>query len=453
MAPTQQQQAIFQFIGSIYSEIMEIEAAHGMQYSTSDLRPPIEHYQDSIRTVQGLPSGAPVTIEGASADLERLRRYTDWVAGGSHVFLPVHDEDKAVALKKALIPRTKSMPVQGEIITSELAAFADLFKSPPGDMSQDALLQSRIALKMTYTSSGQPQFIHYPASEFRRDLQAATFTYQKNERELISASRLYLEAEKSGDKKQLAQAVALRDESRKKLEGDIQQLKFLWLQSVHPLNLLASVKMPEAPASPRPLTENAAPIFDATSFIAERNWQEYAEDSRRLGNLYANYTLLFAAALKDTVNKNHKELLENMDQFVEDSHELQQLIQQLMQEQKLDLTDLKILVEQEQNEEMKKQLFEVLIHMDRIARDKRDASIDFAKIVADQLQQMMNEKDKQIDALEKAHFGFLSGQLMVYQNSQDLVKKMAMSGLNIAGQFMENATAKGPFKGAGRGRR
>jgi oligoribonuclease NrnB/cAMP/cGMP phosphodiesterase (DHH superfamily) len=53
--------------------------------------------------------------------------------------------------------------------------------------------------------------------------------------------------------------------------------------------------------------------------------------------------------------------------------------------------------------------------------------------------EMIKNADKQIKTVEQAHFTFTTSQLAVYENAKDVVKKMAVNGLNIVGDFVQNA--------------
>ena len=63
---------------------------------------------------------------------------------------------------------------------------------------------------------------------------------------------------------------------------------------------------------------------------------------------------------------------------------------------------------------------------------------------------MMQKIDEENSRIDKAHMSYLSSQLFIYENAKDIVKKMAMSGMNVVGDFME--TAMRDAAAAGRGR-
>ena len=51
--------------------------------------------------------------------------------------------------------------------------------------------------------------------------------------------------------------------------------------------------------------------------------------------------------------------------------------------------------------------------------------------------------------LDQAHTNYVTGQLMVYEQSKDTIKKLIASGLNLAGKFLENAMSAAQGQGRG----
>jgi hypothetical protein len=71
-------------------------------------------------------------------------------------------------------------------------------------------------------------------------------------------------------------------------------------------------------------------------------------------------------------------------------------------------------------------------------------AVAFVQNARHQIKQEMQE-------LDKAGMRFASSQLMVYEQSRDIVKKMAAQGMNIAGKHTAQTVAE-PDKGRGSGR-
>jgi hypothetical protein len=58
------------------------------------------------------------------------------------------------------------------------------------------------------------------------------------------------------------------------------------------------------------------------------------------------------------------------------------------------------------------------------------------------LKEEIKKKNKEIKTVEKAHMDYGLAQLGLYEASKDTVKKMAASGMNLVGNFVEKAMAE-----------
>lgn len=63
--------------------------------------------------------------------------------------------------------------------------------------------------------------------------------------------------------------------------------------------------------------------------------------------------------------------------------------------------------------------------------------------------QVKDATRKQAEALEAAHMRYASSQLVLYQHAQTIVKKMASQGLNIVGDFVQQAVREAERGGRG----
>lgn len=165
-----------------------------------------------------------------------------------------------------------------------------------------------------------------------------------------------------------------------------------------------------------------------------------------LSTLYKNYTVLFAALFAETVDMNYQTRRTDMDTEVEELAQIEQMIRLVemgQQAQQENLEQAALVLEDEQ---LKSQIM-LMIH-DKVQQRRRQRAI----AAVQQIRGKMNGIDQQIAGMEKAHMGFLSGQMVLLQESKDMVKKLAGQGLNLAGQFLDavvSAVAKG--LGGGRG--
>ncbi len=202
--------------------------------------------------------------------------------------------------------------------------------------------------------------------------------------------------------------------------------------------------------------KSASPKAQANALVKANKKSTGAElqrkksDSRQLYSLYGTYTLLFAALLQEAVDINYREKVAEINQFVSDASELQEILKEILAEGEIDIAELKEVLEHTPNDDLKESILQYLVQM--AERDKKDQKEEIVASIIKELEKLSKNRDMEMDAVEKAHFNFLAGQLMVYQNSQDLVKSMAAKGLNIAGRFVATESGRDMGKGSGKGR-
>ena len=80
--------------------------------------------------------------------------------------------------------------------------------------------------------------------------------------------------------------------------------------------------------------------------------------------------------------------------------------------------------------------------------DKAALETGVSKAMLGQIEHGLNKEKKQV---EQSHLSYATGQLAVYEESKDTVKRLASQGLNLAGKFLDNAM-QAAGKGQGRGR-
>lgn len=430
--------AILKFLDSFHQEIHGAETVHGLQIGPQDARPPIDYYHDVIRALQTSKGKTHerLTVERVAADLQRIRTHAEWLESGPYIFLKPSHAPQAPTFKRHILSRAGELNVAPEAMLLDLSDFLRRYRNQE---LQDAL--AKRGAETLSSRGGTPYYKPYPANEFWKDAQATIRRYQETAQgELTHAPAGLLEAEKSRSFLGLGKAVPLLSRGDRKHAR--QQLTTLWLQTLHPLNLWQAFTRHDAETDP-------AKHFHPERVVSESQWQEWTGEAFRLARLYEQYIVLFAAALQDEVNQSFKELMEDMNQFVTDAAELVELIKEIMEQaNEAELAEIKDVIEQTPNEELKESIL-LLLHQQMMERNRRDAKKEAARAAIKEIEGLMKQKDAQIQSLDKAHFDFLASQLMVYHNSQDLIKKMSGQGLNIAGKFMETETARGTGRGQG----
>ena len=162
----------------------------------------------------------------------------------------------------------------------------------------------------------------------------------------------------------------------------------------------------------------------STSFRPDR------ETKYRLAELYQNYAVLFAALLKPAADRDYKERTEHGNEAVKDAHAMMQQIAK-----NADIDRLASLAQHIENNALREMIFSHLQKGKHKKQEETNALLASLKIMVEKI-------DKDIKDVDKAHGDFAMSQLKIFENSKDLLKKMAKQGMNIIGKFVENAIAE-----------
>ncbi len=198
----------------------------------------------------------------------------------------------------------------------------------------------------------------------------------------------------------------------------------------------------QAPALPKKAGKKLIKVGDKNLPVeATKNPRSMPPNIRtHLVTHYASYTVMFAALFAETMDMNYQSRSEEHNTEVEQLAEIEQMLKELEMQQ-LQMEDVEQAINELENEEFKAQLMAVLHQrtQNKIAR------------MSQMLKAQMDMNDMEIAQMDKAHTSFLSGQMVLYQDGKDLVKKLAAQGLNVAGQFLDNALSQAQGRGQGRG--
>lgn len=160
-----------------------------------------------------------------------------------------------------------------------------------------------------------------------------------------------------------------------------------------------------------------------------------------LVKLYKDYTVLFAALFAEVADMNFQTRSDDMDTAVEDIGLVEQVMQQLeagiiTQEQ------AQAAVGAIENDPLRAQM-QKLLAQKLGAKEKHS------------VQEKLNAVEGQIGQdkarIEQAHLNFATGQLAVYEEAKETVKRLAAQGMNLAGKFVENAVSQSSGRGTGMG--
>ncbi len=162
-----------------------------------------------------------------------------------------------------------------------------------------------------------------------------------------------------------------------------------------------------------------------------------------LSALYKDYTVFFAAIFSEIADRNFQSRSDTIDTAVEDIAVIEEVIQQLIAGKISNAQAMDEMMHVERDD-LRERLQQMLANKNMSAREKQEALALLGKIDKG----LAAEKK----ALEQSHLHYATGQLAVYEDSKDIVKKLAQQGLNLAGQFVDNALrANQQGKGHSRG--
>ena len=150
-----------------------------------------------------------------------------------------------------------------------------------------------------------------------------------------------------------------------------------------------------------------------------------------LSDRYKSYSVLFVALLSDTADRNYQNRLNECNSEVEELARLEKKVRQAANNKDVTI-DLQALAEEHLDEP---DLIRRLLAGAGKAKLKASEALRAGK-------EIMAANDRQIKTIEKAHFTYATSQLAIYEGARDVVKKMATSGMNIVGDFVQNAVSE-----------
>lgn len=162
---------------------------------------------------------------------------------------------------------------------------------------------------------------------------------------------------------------------------------------------------------------------------------------QELAGFYKDYTVLFVALLAQKVDDNTQIRNEENTSILHDCASLKQALEQLAQGSAMTQDVLQVIAELDHDalrSEMKK-----MVSSGKLSKE------DIAHIIS-KLTQMRDKVLQERQVLEKASFNYSAGQLAVFEDAKDTVKRYAANGLNIVGKFVESAMQRSQGSGYGR---
>lgn len=199
------------------------------------------------------------------------------------------------------------------------------------------------------------------------------------------------------------------------LAYDVQALRYIQSK---PLALLARHS---AALSPEKTIIEIAP--DA---LAVKPKQADRATRDRLADLYQHYGLLFSALLKPFADRDTQERTDELNNDVRDIHTLLDQFDHGKLDQAL------ATIQHLEDPKLRGELMEFI-------QQQKQKKSETLQSLLEGLKKTAERKDEEIKAVEKAHLQYGLAQLAIYEGAKDILKKMAASGMNLAGKFVESA--------------
>lgn len=159
--------------------------------------------------------------------------------------------------------------------------------------------------------------------------------------------------------------------------------------------------------------------------------------------LYKDYTVFFAALFAQIADRNYQSRVDAIDGAVEDLAVLEEVIRQLAAGKISTAQAMEEMMHVERDD-LRERLQDALSRKQVTASEKQK--------IFDQLGLIQSNLDKEKKSIETAHLHYATGQLAVYEESKDTIKRLNQMGMNLAGRFVETAlSGQGQGKGQGRG--
>lgn len=182
----------------------------------------------------------------------------------------------------------------------------------------------------------------------------------------------------------------------------------------------------------KPFTPAGNPSPSVEVMTLEKNLPASARPGRQakeqMTELYKHYGVLFAAMLKPFAENDYQE---RSDALHQETHSLNTLIVHM---EKNNLEAAMRAAQQLENDALRQELATLLK-----AKNKNKEQI---KKILNILKTQIKKNDKRETALENAHSNYALNQLALFENAKELLKKMAKSGMNLVGKFVESSLAQ-----------
>lgn len=161
----------------------------------------------------------------------------------------------------------------------------------------------------------------------------------------------------------------------------------------------------------------------------------------QLVTLYRDYTVFFAALFAQVADMNFQSRSEAAESTADDLVRIEDVMQQLVAG-KMNAAQAMGEMMHVERDDLRERVQAMLAQKQLTAREKQEALA-----LIGQIDKGLKDERKRLD---QSHTHYAMGQLAVYEEAKDTLKRLQTQGLNLAGKFVENAM-RGAGQGKGRG--
>lgn len=158
-------------------------------------------------------------------------------------------------------------------------------------------------------------------------------------------------------------------------------------------------------------------------------------------SLYRDYMVFFASLFAQAADLNYQSRMETAEQSQADLQLIEEVMGKLIAGKITTAEALHELMHVEEDQ-LRERISGLLARKGLNARERQEAMALMA-----QIERGLEEEAKR---LEQAHLNYATGQLAVYEEAKETIKRLQQQGLNLAGKFVEQAM-RGAGQGKGRG--
>jgi hypothetical protein len=154
----------------------------------------------------------------------------------------------------------------------------------------------------------------------------------------------------------------------------------------------------------------------------------------KIADYYRHYAVLFSALLKPLADRNTHDRVDYLNNDIED---LQTLIKEYaaLAKNKGNQTAIGEAITHLDDDTLRNDLQNFMHQQKFKKKENLEKLVQFLKAQA-------SRKNKEITDIESAHMNYALAQLGIFEDSKDMLKKMAKGGMNLVGTFVEASIAQ-----------